>query len=122
MEKRIVIVGGGFGGIRATLDLAKKSPAGVKIILISDKNHFEYYPALYKIATGKSPIEVCIPLSEVFKNKNVEIIQDKITAVDSVKKILKGESGSNYSFDFLSLALGSETAFFNVPGLQELSF
>ena len=73
MSKKIVIVGGGFGGVRAALDLSKKFPKGLpveqadaKIILISDKQHFEYYPALYKVASGLSPLEVCIPLAEIF--------------------------------------------------------
>src|SRR3990170_2498990 len=129
MSKKIVIVGGGFGGIRAALDLSKKFPKGLpaeqadtKIILISDKQHFEYYPALYKVASGLSPLEVCIPLAEIFKNKNVEVIKDRVMNADLSKKTLKGESGSNYGFDILILALGSETAYFNIEGLKELAF
>jgi NADH dehydrogenase len=122
MTKKIVIVGGGFGGIRCALDLAKKSPKDAKIILISDKSHFEYYPTLYKVIIGKSPIEVCIPLDEIFKGKNIEIIKDRISSVDTAGRMLTGESGSKYGFDYVVLALGSETAYFNVPGLPELSF
>ncbi len=122
MQKRVVIVGGGFGGIRTALDLSKKNIKDLKITLISDKNHFEYYPTLYKVVTGNSPLEVCIPLNEVFHGRNIEIIKDKIVAVDPTQKNLKGESGSVYEFDYLVLALGSETAYFNVPGLEELAF
>src|SRR3972149_8201536 len=122
MLKKIVIVGGGFGGIRAALDLSRNLPKDSKIILISDRRHFEYYPSLYKIATGKSPLEVCMPLDEIFDGKNVEVIKDKIIGADLVKKNLKGESGSNYSFDVLILSLGSETAYFNIEGLKELAF
>lgn len=115
-------MGGGFGGIRAALDLAKKQLPGVKIILISDKPHFEYYPALYRVVTGQSPLEVCIPLREIFIGKNVEISEDTIIKVNLKKKLLEGNSNSYYSFDFLILALGSETAYFNIPGLKEFSF
>ena len=69
MSKKIVIVGGGFGGVRAALDLSKNISKDVKIVLISDKRHFEYYPSLYKIATGKSPLEVCMPLDEIFSTR-----------------------------------------------------
>jgi NADH dehydrogenase len=122
MPKKILIIGGGFGGIRTAMDLARKKLPNTKITLISDKNHFEYYPALYRIVTGKSPLEVCVPLSEIFMNTPVEIIRDKINRIDIKKKILKGESGSDYTFDFLVLSLGSETAYFNVPGLPDLAF
>lgn len=121
-EKKIVIVGAGFGGVRCALNLAKKNPARTKIILISDKPHFEYQPTLYRVATGRSPLEVCIPLREIFAGKNIEVVEDSIRAVNLKEMILEGESGSRYAFDFLVLALGSETAYFNVPGLKELSF
>ena len=120
--KKIVIVGGGFGGIRCALDLLKKNIPQTKIILISDKTHFEYTPALYRVLTGKSPLEVCIPLRDIFDGKDIEVLQDTITQVNLQKKLLKGESGSSYVFDFLVLALGSETSYFNIPGLKELAF
>ena len=121
-EKKIIIVGGGFGGIRCALDLVKKNLPRTKIILISDKTHFEYTPALYRVLTGRSPLEVCIPLRDIFNGKDIEILQDNIAQVNLQKKLLKGESGSSYVFDFLVLALGSETAYFNIPGLKELAF
>ena len=121
-SKKIVIVGGGFGGIRAALDLAGKQLPNAKIILINDKPHFEYHPALYRVVTGQSPLEVCIPLREIFIGKNVEILEDTIIKVNLKEKLLKGSSDSHYSFDFLILALGSETAYFNIPGLKEFSF
>lgn len=121
-DKRIVIVGGGFGGIRTALELCRLNPPQAKIVLISDQPHFEYHPALYRVVTGKSPLEVCIPLNEIFKDKNVEVVEDKIVKVDLVEKTLWGESSSKYVFDFCVLALGSETAYFDIPGLKEYSF
>ncbi len=61
-EHRVIIVGGGFGGIRCALDLAKNKPPHLKITLISDSTHFEYHAALYRVVTGRYPLEVCIPL------------------------------------------------------------
>ncbi|MES2023673.1 MAG: FAD-dependent oxidoreductase [Patescibacteria group bacterium] len=122
MSKHIVIVGGGFGGIRTALDLACKNLKDVKITLISDKPHFEYYPAIYKAVIGRSPLEICIQLSDIFKNKkNVEIIIDKIKNVDSVGKKITGENGA-YVYDYLVLALGSETVFFGIPNIANLAF
>lgn len=120
--KKIVIVGGGFGGVRAALDLAGKKIPGAHITLISDKPHFEYTPALYRVVTGRSPLEVCIPLHEIFAGRDVEVVQDQITAIDVSAKTLAGQSGARYGYDYLVLALGSETSYFNIPGIKENSF
>ena len=120
--KKIIIVGGGFGGVRCALDLAKKKLPNIKIVLISDRSHFEYHAALYRVVTGHSPLEVCIPLRDIFDGSDVEIIEDSISGVELEERQLRGRSGSRYSYDFLVLALGSETAYFNIPGLKELSF
>lgn len=120
--KKIVIVGGGFGGIRVALDLINRQLPNTKIILISDKPHFEYHPTLYRVVAGRSPLEVCIPLREIFSGKNVEVLEDTIIKIDLKEKLIKGSSGSHYSFDFLILALGSETAYLNIPGLEKFSF
>lgn len=119
--KNIIIVGGGFGGIRAALDLARAKLPGVKVVLVSDKPHFEYQPALYRVMTGKSPLEVCVPLQEIFDGTGVSVVRDTILGVNLRERTLMGSSGSRYQFDFLVLALGSEAVFFGIPGLKEFS-
>lgn len=120
-KKKVVIVGAGFAGVRTALDLARKN-ADLEIILINREHHFQYYPTLYKVVTGKSPLEVCIPLSEIFSGTEVRIENDTIINVRLEAKVAVAESGSEYPYDFLVLALGSETVFFGVPGLDTLSF
>ena len=122
LEKRIVIIGGGFAGIRCALDLEKKHLKSTKIVLISDKTHFEYYPRIYRVVTGETPLQVCIPLSEIFKNKNVEIITDEIVDVNLSDQKLLGKTESIYLYDELVIALGSETVYFNIEGVKERSF
>lgn len=122
MEKTIIIVGGGFGGIRTALDLEKRKLKNVRIILISDKTHFEFHASLYRVLTGHSPLEVCIPLSDIFQGKKVEILHDHIIGFDTEKKELKGESDSIYHYDYLVLALGSEPNYYGIPGLEEYSY
>lgn len=121
-EQRIVIVGGGFGGMRCALDLAASGLENTKIVLINDTPHFEYHAALYRVVTGRSPMEVCVPLRDVFAHTDVEIVEDRATAVDPHDKVVTGESGSRYRYDTLVLALGSETVYFDIPGLKTLSF
>src|SRR3990167_2117200 len=113
MNKRIVIVGGGFGGIKSALELSKKNLTDTQITLISDKPHFEYHALLYRVLTGRSPLEVCIPLQDILGGKNVDLVQDFIVDVDPKNKTVKGSSGATYHFDILILALGSEPAYFN---------
>lgn len=121
-EKKIIIVGGGCGGIRTALDLAKWNLPGVKIILISNKPHLEYQAALYRVVSGSSPLEVCVPLHEILKHTSVEVIEDTIQSVDLKQQKLFGQAGQTYTYDFIVLALGSETAFFQIPGLAEHAF
>ena len=121
-NKRAVIVGGGFGGIRAALDLAEKKISGLKIFLFSDKDYFEYHPALYKVAMSGSPEVASIPLSDIFKGHNVEVCSERVASVDFSAKKIRTEADSEEFFDYLVLALGSETVYFNLPGLKELSF
>ena len=122
IEKNILIVGGGFGGVACALTLARHNHISAKITLVSDKPHFEYTPALYRVVTGHSPLEVCIPLSEIFPDNKVTSITDTITSLDLLEKKAFGSSGSTYQFDYVVLALGSQTTYFNLPGLAAFSF
>lgn len=68
----VTIVGGGFGGIRAALELAKDKRT--KVTLISDRAEFQYYPTLYSSATGHSHLESWAPLGEIFADHaNVDV-------------------------------------------------
>ncbi len=122
MKKKVIIVGGGFGGIKTALDLAKQKNPDLDIALISDKVHFEYQARLYRVVNGYSALEVCVPLEKIFKKYNVEVIEDFIESVDLDKRQLVGNSGERYFYDFVVLALGSQTTYFNIPGLKEFSY
>ncbi|MBI2459537.1 MAG: NAD(P)/FAD-dependent oxidoreductase [Parcubacteria group bacterium] len=121
-EKRIVIIGGGFAGVRAALNLTKQKITGAKIILISARPHFEYHAALYRVVAGCSPIAARVPLQDIFERTDVKVAADQIVAIDFHSKYAQGKSGSRYGFDFLALALGGETVYFDIPGLKEFSF
>ena len=117
---QVVIVGGGFGGVRAALKLANHKEFSVK--LISENSYFEYHAALYRSATGRSPLEVAIPLREFFrKTKNVEVVQDKIAEIKPDEHRLSGVSGSHWRYDALILAVGSVTTYFGIKGLKRYS-
>ncbi len=120
--KTTLIIGGGFGGIRAALALAKQKKSDHRIILVSDRTNFEYHATLYRVVTGYSPLETAIPLRDIFAKTSVEVMLDRIENVDLDGRTAIGSSGSTYHFDFLVLALGSETSYFGVSGLETHSF
>lgn len=122
--KQIVIVGGGFAGVSCALALLKENLPNTKISIISEKPHFEYHAALYRLVTGSSPLEVCIPLQDIFsgkRGKSALVIEDKIISIDKAEQKVHGALGRTYHYDFLVLALGSETNYFGIPGLKEYS-
>jgi len=117
----IVIVGGGFGGIKTALELAKKKTHS--ITLISNSPNFLYYPALFSTATGHSHKESWVPLKEIFKKvPNVRIVMDTVTTYCPENKQVVGASNRRYKFDKLVLSLGSVTTYFGIDGLDAYSY
>ena len=117
----ITIVGGGFGGVKAALELSKNPK--YKITLINDKTDFQYYPGLYSAATGRSHVQAWVPLSEIFASiKNVHVIIDTISTIDKASKTLRAISGAKYTYQTLILALGSVTTYFGIKGLDQYAY
>ena len=115
---KVVVVGGGFGGVKTALNLANKP--GFKVQLISDNTHFEYHGALYRSALGHSPTEVVIPLKDIFEHaKNVELILDSAAIVDAKKKRIASQMGNVYSYDKAVFALGNTVNYFGIHGLEQ---
>ena len=118
---KITIVGGGFGGVKTALELAK-NPHN-RITLITDKPDFQYYPALYGTATGMSHLQSWVPLGTIFAGKlNVDVMIDKIKTLNPANKTLVSEIGNVYEYEHLVLALGSVTTYFGIDGLDDYSF
>lgn len=115
-----VIVGGGFAGVKAALELSQRQTG--KITLISEKPYFLYHAALYATATGNSPDETVIDLADIFARYNeVEVVTDTLTALDAERKTVICKK-KRYTYDTLILALGSVTSYFNIPGIEKRSF
>ena len=115
--RRVTIVGGGFGGVKAALELARNPDH--EVVLISDRPNFQYYPTLYSAATGHSHRESWIPLGEIFAEyPNVDVFIDRIETIDTKQKIVTAESGNVYEYTDIIFALGVVTTYFNIPGLE----
>ncbi len=122
MSQSILIVGGGFAGIEAAKRLAKKNLPDTVIRILDPKTYFEYHAAFYRFITGRSPMESCISYADILNEKNIELIRDKAVSLDAGDKIVTGESGCVYHYDKLILALGSETEYFDIPGVEQYAF
>jgi len=115
---KVTIVGGGFGGVKTALELAKNKKN--EITLITDKPDFQYYPALYSAATGHSHLESWVPLGKIFAGiANVIVKLDAIEKIDTKKKTLTAKSGTTYTYETCVLALGSVTTYFGIKGLDQ---
>lgn len=115
----VTIVGGGFGGVKAALELAKDRTN--RITLISDKTDFQYYPALFSAATGHDHRQSWVPLEAIFEGKtNVTLVHDSITAIDTSAHLLTGSR--SYHYEDVILALGSVTTYFGIEGLDTYSY
>ncbi len=121
---RVVVVGSGFAGIELIKTL-RRQKALVEIVLVTKHTTFEYYPALYKLVTGALPIEVSVPIQRIFPKNPFTIIEGEYTGVDQSRQVItiKTATGTQEErYDYLILALGSETNFFNIKGLPDLSY
>lgn len=119
-DKRVVIVGGGFAGIKAARQLADQT--GFAVSLISNKDYFCYYPTLYHSATGHPGSESSIPLATIFKGTNVKLVIDTVTELHTTKRTVSTQSGRTIAYDELIVALGVVTSYFGIAGLEEYSY
>ena len=115
----VVIVGGGFGGIKTALELSKDKK--IQVTLISDKDHFLFYPALYSTATGKSRKQSIIPLTKLFNRSNVTLIQDTVTGIDTTRRYVITKNDQIH-YDRVVFALGVVTSYFGISGLDTYSY
>jgi NADH:ubiquinone reductase (H+-translocating) len=121
---RVVIIGGGFAGLSAGMELADMA---VDVTLIDRRNHHTFQPLLYQVALAVlSPADIAQPIRSIFsKKKNIEVLMDEVVAVDASQRRLSLGSGAHMEYDYLILATGSTHSYFgkdewapNAPGLK----
>ena len=118
-KQKVLVVGGGFGGIKTALELSTDKK--INVTLVSDRGTFRYYPTLYHAATGGKLAESSIALEEIFSTHKVEVIIDSAVKVDREHQQIIGKKGK-YPYDKLVLALGVVTNYFGIKGLEENSY
>ncbi len=114
----VVIVGGGFGGLRAAQAL-KSAP--VDVTLIDRRNYHLFQPLLYQVATGSlSPGEIAAPLRSVFsRQKNTRVLLGEVVDLDPVSKRVVLADGASIEYDSLIVAAGSQTFYYGHDAWRE---
>lgn len=125
-KPRVVIVGGGFGGLRAATTLARD---GVSLVLIDRKNHHTFQPLLYQVATaGLSPGEIAAPIRGVLRKfPNVSVLLGEVSGFDLERRVVKTNAGVEVDYDYLIVAAGATHSYFGndqwaalAPGLKTI--
>jgi len=118
---KVLIIGGGFGGVRAALQLSRDR--GFDITLVSNLTTFAYYPQFYHSATGGARSESALPLTDALNGTSVKLVQDVIVKIDPDARIVTSIDGkTSYQYDELIMALGCVTNYFGIKGLKEFSY
>lgn len=123
---RVLIIGGGFGGLEAARALRG---AHVDVTLVDRRNHHVFQPLLYQVATaGLSPSDIASPIRWILrKQQNVTVLLGDVVGVDRASRHLVLEDGSTLAYDYAIAAAGSTHAYFghddwraHAPGLKTL--
>ncbi len=123
---RVVIVGGGFGGIHAAQGLAKSD---LDITLIDRKNFYTFQPLLYQVALAVlSPGDIAQPIRSILReHKNIDVLMDEVVQIDTQLQRVKLKGGPLIEYDYLILATGSTHSYFGhnewaalAPGLKTI--
>jgi NADH dehydrogenase len=123
---KVVIIGGGFGGLYAARILANQP---VDVTLIDRTNHHLFQPLLYQVATAMlSPADIAQPIRSILKDaKNTRVVMGSVERIDTAAKIVYTH-GSEYPYHYLILAAGARHSYFGndhweafAPGLKNLS-
>lgn len=121
---RVVIIGGGFGGLEACKVLKKAIRKGlVSVTLVDKENFFQFNPLLPEVATGAVETRHIVhPLRRMCQALQIRFVRNKVRMVDAEHKVLYLHNNLTLPYDRLIIAAGSTTNFFGIPGAQENAF
>ncbi len=117
MKKRIVIVGGGFGGVFTALELGD----GYEITLVSEGDHFLFKPLLYEYLSGEVEAWHIAPRYSELLDEQINVRQSPVTGIDFTSRSVALANGESLGYEALVLSPGATTNFAGVPGAAEIA-
>src|ERR1700689_2197320 len=126
LRKRVLVIGGGFGGIAATKALAH---APVHVTVLDRSNHYLFQPLLYQVAmAGLAPSEIASPIRGVLRHiDNARVLLGEVTSIDLATRRVFTRECTALEYDYLVLAPGAVNSYFGhedwshvAPGLKDL--
>jgi len=123
-DKKIVILGAGYGGVEAAkkLDRRFRKNSNISITLIDKKPYHTLMTELHEVAGARvEPDSVQVRLSKIFAGTKVKVLHDVIEEIDFSSGQLKS-AADKYQYDYLIVGSGAEPAFFGVEGVKEHGF
>ena len=121
---RILILGGGYGGVHAAKSLHKKlgKRRDIEIVLVDKNPYHTFMTELHEVAGGRvDPGAVAISFRKIFGGKKVTVVTDRIATIDFKARKLVGAAGE-YPYDYLVIGVGAEPEFYGIPGIKEHAF
>ncbi|MCL2681715.1 MAG: FAD-dependent oxidoreductase, partial [Streptococcaceae bacterium] len=122
-KKKIIIIGGGFAGLKATKTLSKALKNDAEITLIDKHSYQTSMTQLHEVAAGRVPFTtVQFDFNKLLgRRKNVTIVTDEVTKLDKTNKVVTTSRGQ-YEYDYVIVAMGGEPNDFGVKGVKEHGF
>src|SRR5438093_7318104 len=120
--KRLLVLGGGFGGLDVIRSIARSRAAREHwdTLLIDKENFFQFNPLLPAVAVGAVETRhIVYPLRDMARHRRVRFIKNKVVHVDLARRLVRLHNQKVERFDVLVIALGSTTDYYDIPGARE---
>jgi NADH dehydrogenase len=117
---RVVIIGGGFGGLYAARALRRDD---VEVLVLDRTNHHLFQPLLYQVATATlAPTDITAPIRWLLrKQRNTSVLMEEVTRIDLARRVVATAGGREHAYDYLIVAAGARHAYFNHPEWETLA-